>query len=52
MTSSTDIFDVITSHQSLCPLFLTIVPNIDLNIRLDLSEHRSLNMNKKVILKD
>ena len=52
MTSSTDIFDLITSHQRLWPLLLTLVPNIDVNIRLDLSEHRSLNMNEKVILED
>ena len=52
MTSSTDIFDVITSHQRLWPLLLTLVPNIDVNIRLDLSEHRSLNINEKVILED
>ena len=50
MTSSGDIFDMITSHQSLWPLFLNIVPNTDVNIRLELSEHRSLNINEKVIL--
>ena len=50
MTSSTDILDVITSHECLWPLFLTIVPNIDVDIILDLSEHHSLNINKKVIL--
>ena len=48
--SSTEIFDVIMSHQSLWPLFLTIVPSIELNIRLDLSDHRSLNIDEKVIL--
>ena len=52
MTSSTDIFDVITSHQHLWPLLLTLVTNSDVNIRLYLSEHRSLNINKKVILED
>ena len=52
MTSSTDIFDVITSHQHLWALLPTLVPNIDVNIRLDLSEHRSLNINEKVILED
>ena len=50
MTSSTDIFDVITSHQRLWMVLLPLVPNIDVNIRLDISEHRSLNINKKVIL--
>ena len=52
MTSSTGIFDVITSHQRLWLLFLTIVPNTDVNIRLDLSEHRLLNTNEKFILED
>ena len=52
MTSSTDIFDVIISHQRLWPLLLTLVPNSDVNIRLDLSEQGSLNMNEKVILED
>ena len=36
MTSSSDIFDVITSHQRLWPLLLTLVPNTDMDIRLDL----------------
>ena len=35
---------------TLCPLLLTLVPNTDMNIILDLSEHRSLNINEKVIL--
>ena len=52
MTSSTDIFNVITSHQCFWPLLLNLVPNIDVSIRLDLSEHRSLNINEKVILED
>ena len=52
MTSSTEILDVITSHKSLWPLLLTLVPNIDVNIILNLNEHRSLNINEKVILED
>ena len=52
MTSSTDILHVITSHKFLWPLLLTLVPNIDVNIILNLSEHLSLNINKKVILED
>ena len=52
MTSLTDIFDVITSYQRLGPLLLTLVPNTDVNIILDLSEHHSLIINKKVILED
>ena len=52
MTSSTDIFDVITSQQRLWPLLLTLVPNTDVKVSLDLSEHRSLNINEKVILEN
>ena len=52
MTSSTEIFDVIMSHQRFWMLFLTIVSNTDVNIRLDLNEHRSLNINEKFILED
>ena len=47
-----DIIDVIRSHKRLWPLLLTLVQNIDVNIILNLSEHRSLNINKKVILED
>ena len=52
MTSSTDILDVITSNERLWPLFLTIIPNTDMNIRLDLSEDHSLNINKKVTVEE
>ena len=45
MTSLTDIFDVITSQQRLWSLLPSLVTNIDVNIILDLSEHRSLNIN-------
>ena len=52
MTSSTDILDVITSHEHLWPLLITIVPNADVKIILDLSEHRSLSIDEEVILED
>ena len=52
MTSSTDILDVIKSHKRLWPLLLTLLPNTDVNIILNLIEHRSLNINKKVILEN
>ena len=52
MTSPTDILDVITSNKHLWPLLLTLVPNTDENIILNLGEHRSLNINEKVILED
>ena len=50
MMSSTYIFDLITSHQHLWPLFLALVPNIDVSIILDLGENRSLNINEKIII--
>ena len=57
MRSANDILDVITSHKRLWPLLLipiqlllTPVTNTDVNIILNLNEHRSLNMNKKVTL--
>ena len=50
--SSTGILYVITSHQRLWSLLLTFVPNTVMNIILDFNEHRSLNINKKVILED
>ena len=59
MTSYNDILGVITSHKRLWPLLLTPVtllitplPNTDVNIILNLNGHRSLNINKKVILEN
>ena len=59
MTSSNDILDEITRHKRLWPLLLTavpllitLVPNKDVNIILNLNGHRSLNINEKVILEN
>ena len=59
MTSSNDILDEITRHKRLWQLLLTavllllnLVPNIDVNIILDLNGHRSLNINEKIILEN
>ena len=52
MTSLNDIFDVITSHKRLWLLLITPIPNIDVNVILNLNEHRSLNINKKGILEN
>ena len=48
MASSTDIFGMIASHQRLWQLFVTLVPNIDVNTILDLNEHLSLNINENI----
>ena len=52
MTSSNYIIDVIMSHECLWPLLLTPVPSTDVNIILNLNEHRSLCINEKVILEN
>ena len=52
MMSSTDIFYVIMSHQCVWALFLTIVPNTDVNLILGLREYRSLNINEKFTLEE
>ena len=52
MTSSTGIFEMITSYQGLWPSFITLVLNKDLSIRLNLCDYRSLNINEKIILED